>query len=180
MSHTDSTEVTNLLANPSVRTPVGQWGGRVRTAMGNFELTGADFDVHSPADTVRLTRLPAQARIKSIKIGNDDLDGGSDSIVDIGLYEPAATPATAADADCFVDGSTQFRAASPIVERLATAATSAVGLYTALPNIGDPLYTWAGDSLGDFAEYDIVMTNTATVSSDADGTVAYIIEYTID
>jgi hypothetical protein len=178
MANTDSTEVTNFLADPSVRTPVGQWGGRVRTAEGNFELTGANFDAAS--DTVRLTRLPAQARIRSLRIGNDDLDGGTDSIVDIGLYEPAATPTTAADADCFVDGSTQFQAASPIVERLATTTASTAVLATALPNIGDPLYTWAGDSLGDFAEYDIVMTNTATVSSDADGTVAYAIEYTID
>jgi hypothetical protein len=148
--------------------------------MGNFELTGADFDVHSPADTVRLTRLPAQARIKSIKIGNDDLDGGSDSIVDIGLYEPAATPATAADADCFVDGSIQFRAASPMVNVLATTTASTAVLATALPNIGKTLYEWAGDSAGDFAEYDIVMTLMASVSSDADGTVAYEIEYTID
>jgi hypothetical protein len=178
MANTDSTEVTNFLADPSVRTPVGQWGGRVRTAEGNFELTGANFDAAS--DTVRLTRLPAQARIRSLRIGNDALDGGTDSIVDIGLYEPAATPATAADLDCFVDGSTQFRAASPMLERLATTTASTVVLATALPNVGDPLYTWAGDSLGDFAEYDIVMTNTATVSSDADGTVAYVIEYTID
>ena len=178
MANTDSTEVTNFLADPSVRTPVGQWGGRVRTAEGNFELTGANFDAAS--DTVRLTRLPAQARINSIKIGNDDLDGGSDSIVDIGLYEPAATPATAADADCFVDGSTQLRAASPMVNVLATTTASTVVLATALPYVGKTLYEWAGDSAGDFAEYDIVMTNTATVSSDADGTVAYIIDYTID
>jgi len=180
MATTDSTEVTNFLADPSVRTPVGQWGGRVRVAMGNFEVVAADIDAAS--DLIRLTRLPAQARIRSIKIGNDDLDGAGSptSVVDIGLFEPAATPATAADADCFVDGSIQLRAASPMVNVLATTTASTAVLATALPNVGKTLYEWAGDSAGDFAEYDIVMTQTVTTGGAAAGTIAYEIEYTID
>jgi hypothetical protein len=178
MANTDSTEVTNLLADPSVRTPVGQWGGRVRVAMGNFEVATSDLTADN--DTVRLTRLPANARPLAIWIGNDDLESGGTtaSAVNIGLFEPTATPAvaTAADEDCFATASAILQAATVLgsVNLLDEAGAGA------LANVGDPLYTWAGDSAGDFAEYDIVITQTATTSNAAAGTIAYVIEYTID
>ena len=67
-----------------------------------------------------------------------------------------------------------------MVNVLATTTASTAVLATALPNIGKTLYEWAGDSAGDFAEYDIVMTQTVTTGGAAAGTIAYEIEYTID
>jgi hypothetical protein len=169
MANTNSTLITNIIADPPVPNDVAVSGGRVRVMADDFEVAGADFDAND--DTIRLCRLPANARVLAIYIKNDDMDSGTESAVNIGL---AQTDGTIIDEDQFASVSTQFRAAVIVWTDVTTEALD-------IANSFDKLQAHSSDSDETTnPEYEIVMYQTATVSSPLAATIAFMVLYTVD
>ena len=111
MVTSNSNLITNRTTVPAVMNNVASSGGRMRIATGSMTIADGAFD--AAADVIRLCTLPSNAVIHEMYFICDDMDGGTDSVVDIGLYYTgdADAPGTVIDIDCFADGSTAFRAA---------------------------------------------------------------------
>ena len=83
MANINSTEVSNLIADPHVMTPTRNMGGVMRIACGTVAAAAGDL---SAGYTIMLANVPANAAVTSIKIFNDDLDSGTTHTMHIGLY----------------------------------------------------------------------------------------------
>lgn len=185
MANTNSDLVANRFATPIVHTVVGQIGGRMRIAGGNFEVAAADID--ADGDTLRLAILPAHARVWGIFIGGDDVDTSTDLSWNIGLYEPGTddtAPGTLV-VTAAADGETLFASAitqqavldlglvNLVVEAYATASVNWL-------KFGHELWDLAEDTEGAFDTYEIVATQTTAAASAAAGTIAFMIFWTLD
>lgn len=185
MANTNSAEVAAFFGSPLNKAPVGNLGGKLRVAGGNFEVAAADID--ADGDTVRLARLPANARIWAIWLGGDDLDTGANVAWNIGLYEPGTddTGPGALVVTAAADGESLF--ASAITQQAVRDVGTAnlvgedwVDGDVKIAFYGDRLWELAEDSEGDFTHYEIVATQTAAAAGAQAGTIAYAIWYTID
>jgi hypothetical protein len=170
MTNSNSDVHANTISTPAVMNPVGKHGGRVRVVQGAFELTATLFD--ADGDTVILARLPSNSRITEIKIANDDLDGATASVFNLGI---AQTNGTIDDEDYFASLVTQLQGAI----RLTSLFDEAIAAAN-IADVGKRLWEMAGDSTDPGGMKDIVMYQTATAGSAADGTLAFQIFYTID
>lgn len=178
MVTSNSDLITNRTAVPAVMNNVAASGGRMRIATGSMTIADSAFD--AAADVIRLCTLPSNAVIHEMYFICDDMDNGTDSEVDIGIYNTgtAAAPGAVIDIDCYADASTAFRAAivGPAVNF--RYGGGAGGLAT---TAGEALWQNAQLSADPGGHMEIVLTQTATVSNDlADNAFAFIISYTID
>tara|TARA_B100000745_G_scaffold148657_1_gene97154 strand:+ start:43 stop:570 length:528 start_codon:yes stop_codon:yes gene_type:complete len=175
MSNTNSSLIAALDSTTGLNQFVAprETGGRVRVASGNVNVVGTDFDAND--DTIVLCRLPGNAQILSLQIGASDMDGGTDSSVNVGVYPAGVTAAASAvDEDCYVTASTDFRTITPVTE---------YRFETLLPvTITNRLWEDAGVASDPGPiQYDIVMTQVAaSVSSPTTADVSFIIQYVID
>lgn len=167
MASTKSDQITNITATPPAMNRVAVDGGRLRVKTGTFETVAADFD--ADGDVLRLCRVPANAVIHQIWIANDDLDTGTDSVVNVGLQDKDGN---IKDEDVYATLLTQFQAATAFTN----VAFEARGINLA----GQRVYQDAGDSDESEGEYEICIYQTATVSGAAAGTVSYIVVYSVD
>ena len=178
MVTSNSDLITNRTSVPAVMNNVASSGGRMRVATGSMTIADSAFDAAN--DVIRLCTLPSNAVVHEMYFICDDMDAGTDSLVDIGIYNTgdASAPGAVIDIDCFVDNSTAFRAAitGPAVNF--RYGGGAGGLAT---TAGDALWQNAQLSAEPGGHMEIVMTQKATVSDD-DGAnaFAFIISYTID
>lgn len=185
MPNTNSLNITNQFATPWVATPVGNQGGRVRTANGNLELLAADIDAND--DTVRLVSLPENVRLLGIWLGGDITDGGTDALWNVGLYDPGTSATSlgaivvtaAADGEQIFASGVTFRAvrdigATNLLAQDWVDADAKIAFY------GDRLWELAEDTEHTFPYYEIVMTQTVTAASSQAGTLAWKVEYVID
>jgi len=113
-------EITKLDATPRGLMEAGSGTGKVRVFMDTIAAGTGDID---DDDVIMLAEVPSNSKIISIKLYNDDLDGGSGLVTDIGLYNggtkfndtDASATAYAAEAlidrDCYGTLSTDLRAA---------------------------------------------------------------------
>lgn len=166
MANSNSNIITDLDASPSRKVKVGKLGGRIRCAVDSFEVLGADID--ADGDTVKLCRLPSNAIPLSVVMHYDAL--GTNSAFNVGLY---TTDGTLVDEDAFASAETTSAAGGTTANLLAEAGAVPVAM------IGKELWEWAGAAADPGGHYDIVLTQTATVT-DADGTVGFVIQYAID
>lgn len=166
MGNTNSDLIGNLEASPQVLSATGKLAGRRRDGASALEVVGTDFD--ADGDTIKLASIPTNARIRSIKIGNDDLDGGAESVFNLGLYD---RDGNIKDEDVYASLVSQLQTATPLTE-LANEARD-LGVF------GQRVFEDAGDSEDPNELYDVVMTQTAAVGAPVTGTVAFEIIYTI-
>ena len=61
----------------------GSGTGKLRVFMDTIAAGTGDIDDN---DIIMLAEVPSNSKIVSIKVYNDDLDGGSGLVTDIGLY----------------------------------------------------------------------------------------------
>jgi len=113
-------EITKLDATPRGLMEAGSGTGKVRVFMDTIAALTTDID---DDDVIMLAEVPSNSKIISIKLYNDDLDGGSGLVTDIGLYNGGTkfndTDASATvyaaeqviDRDCYATLSTDLRAA---------------------------------------------------------------------
>ena len=143
-------------------------------------------DLNADGDAVILCQVPSNARITSIRIFNDDLDTGTDSAVNIGVYNgneqfndtDASQTLYAADAvideDAYTAGSPQLRAASGGGDDLA---------FNQGGRRNAPLQSvWedAGLTSDPGVPLRIGITQTATVSGAQAGDVVMLVQYVTD
>ena len=167
MTNQNSQMITDAIASPVVLTPVGLSGGRERVIMGTMEVVAAIFDADN--DTLRITKIPTGARITSIEFASDDLDGGTDSAVNVGLAEENGD---IIDEDAYASAIEIFRA--PV------AMTRVENEARDINNVGEQVWQDAGKTTDPGGLVEIVLYQTAAVSSPTLGTLSWIIKYTID
>ena len=170
--------------DPFLFVTAGDLGGAQRVSMDVAAVAAADFD--ADGDIVYLAQVPSNARIVSIKTYNDDLDSGTDSSVNVGIYNgdeafvdtDGSATAYAADAlideDAYVSASAAFQAA-------VTAGTEHAFGTAARRN--DPLRrVWedAGLTSDPKVPLRIALTQTAAVSADNAGDVVMVVTYVVD
>lgn len=143
-------------------------------------------DLNADGDAVILCQVPSNARITSIIVYNDDLDTGTDSSVNIGVYNGG-------EQFNDTDGSQTLYAADAIIDEdaYASAITQLRGNHTAGDNFAfyrsgrrnAPLQSvWedAGLTSDPGVPLRIAITQTATVSSAAAGDVVMVVQYVTD
>ena len=178
MVTSNSDLITNRTSVPAVMNNVASSGGRMRIATGSMTIADGAFD--ADGDFIRLCTLPSNAVIHEMYFICDDMDGGSQSAVHIGVYNTgdADAPGTVIDVDCYAASSTAFRAAITGATTNFRYGGGAGGLAT---TAGDAIWQNAQLTSDPGGHMEIVMTQKATVSDD-DGAnaFAFIISYTID
>ena len=170
MAETNSNIYAGQIASPPTKFDVGELGGRKRIIAGTATVTSTDFD--ADGDVVRLCQLPSNARVLSIKLNNDDLGSGEDS-VNVGIY---AAEGALIDEDEFATAVVQFDGLEPIYLEVFGAGLASV----AVVNAGLTMWERAGLSSDTGLKYDIALTQTATVVTPITGAIGFIVEYTVD
>jgi hypothetical protein len=160
-----ATHVSNIeTAVPYVTNEASEIGARLKIAADSYEVDWSDF---SDGDVILLEKLPAEAKIISLKMASDDLDSGSDAEVEIGVYK---LDETAGDADVFASAVTDFQSATSFTEYRFEA--------DAIDDLNKKLYELAGDSDSDHdSAYYIALTLTDLGAQD--GTIAWQITYAV-
>jgi hypothetical protein len=158
--------------------------GNMRVSMDVAAVAAADFD--ADGDIVYLAQVPSNARIVSIKTYNDDLDSGTDSAVNVGIYNgdeafvDTDASATAYAADALIDEDA-YAAASSALQAAVTAGTEHAFGTAARRN--DPLRkVWEDAGLDSDPQVPlrIALTQTATVSGAQAGDIVMVVTYVID
>lgn len=143
-------------------------------------------DLNADGDAVILCQVPSNARITSIRIFNDDLDSGSSSSINVGVYNgneqfndtDASETLYAADAvideDAYTSGSTQLQAGSTDGDDFA---------FKVAGRRNAPLQSvWqdAGLTSDPGVPLRLAITQTATVSGAQAGDLVMIVQYVTD
>lgn len=151
-------------------------GGAEKVILGTVEVTGTDFD--ADGDVVVLCPLHIDDVVTSIQIANDDLDGGTDSIYNLGLYTDAAGT-DAQDEDCYATLVTGLQAARGFTEERFEALAIETVTQAVWQQAG---YASRAAALAATEAYNghlfLALTQTATVSSPTTGTLSFKVEYT--
>jgi hypothetical protein len=183
MAITKGTNITAIDSDdPFNFIDAGNLGGVMRVSM-DARACAAD-DLNADGDAVLLAQVPSNARITSVRVYNDDLDSGSSSSVNIGVYNGAeefndtdgSQTLYAADAvideDCFTAASGALQSAGGTELAFGTAARKAAPLVSVWEDAG--LTSDPGVPLR------IGITQTATVSGAQAGDVTMIVTYVVD
>jgi hypothetical protein len=162
----------------------GNVGGNLHQSM-DVRACAAD-DLNADGDAVILCQVPSNARIISIRIFNDDLDTGTDSSVNVGVYNggeqfndtDGSQTLYAADAvigeDAYTTGLTQMRSNNTAGDDLA---------FNQVARRNAPLQSvWedAGLTSDPGVPLRIAVTQTAAVAGAAAGDVVMVVQYVTD
>ena len=159
MTTKNSTLVANFEATPSVANEAGNLHGVIRVASGNVALAAGDS---TNDDIVMLAPIPANATVKSLSVGSDNL-GGSCTF-NVGIY---TTAGAVKDEDFFATSVADGAAMADVRYEAANINTT-----------GQKLYEMAGDSNGDEGYYYVAATFNVTGGTAGD--MAFIIEYVVN
>ena len=180
MATAKGVEITNLDATPRTTLEAASGGGKLRVFMDTIAAGTGDLDDN---DIMVMAQVPSNAKLVSLQIYNDDLDGATSATFNVGLYNgPQAytisgttTDAAAViDEDCYVTESTQFQAAvtTAPVELLAEARN-----INAIAN-----FVWEDGGLSEDPKVPlrIAITMSATPGSAAGGDITMVVKYVVD
>lgn len=181
MASTKATEVTKLDASPRTLLEVGSGVGKKRVFMDTVSVAAADFD--ADGDIVYMAEVPSNAKITSIQLFNDDLDTGTTSVANVGIYNggtkfTSSTPTTYA-----ADGLIDEDAYASAITTLQAAQTSGVELAFEARNINAVAnYVWEDAGLPEDPRVPlrIALTQTATVAGAQVGDVTMVVEYVVE
>ena len=179
MATAKSVEITNLDATPRTTLEAASGGGKLRVWMDTIAAGTGDLDDN---DIMVMAQVPSNAKLVSLQIYNDDLDGATSAAFNVGLYNgPQAytisgttTDAAAViDEDCYVPASTQFQGAvTDPVELLAETRN-----VNAIAN-----FVWEDGGLAQDpgVPLRIAITMSATPGSAAAGDITMVVQYVVD
>lgn len=159
--------VTNNRAAPIVKNNVHDDGGKVHDVFDTFELATTDLDAN---DLVVIARVPSNAKVRDIRIINDDLDtNGTPTIVfRCGLYDTAGT---AEDDDIYSPaGQTTLQAATTTWTTIFKKDASLIDKF---------VWEDAGLTADDGKFHDIVLKFNTGAATAAAGTLAVWIQYSL-
>ena len=179
MATVKSVEITNLDATPRTTLEAASGGGKERVWMDTIAAGTGDLDNN---DIIVMAQLPSNAKLVSMKIYNDDLDGATSAAFNVGLYNgPQAytisgttTDAAAViDEDCYVTASTQFQGAVTTPSELLAETRN----INAIAN-----FVWEDGGLAQDpgVPLRIAITMSATPGSAAAGDITMVVKYVVD
>lgn len=163
----------------------GGVGGKLHMSM-DSRACAAD-DLNADGDAVILCQVPSNARIVSIEIFNDDLDTGTDSLVNIGVYNGGEqfndtdASATLYAADAVVDEDA-YQSTSPLLRAVTNGGGDnfAFGASTRRNAPLKSVWEDAGLTSDPGVPLRIGITQTATVSGAAAGDLGMVVTYVTD
>ena len=179
MATVKSVEITNLDATPRTTLEAASGGGKLRVWMDTIAAGTGDLDNN---DIIVMAQIPSNAKLVSMKIYNDDLDGATSAAFNVGLYNgPQAytisgttTDAAAViDEDCYVTASTQFQGAVTTPSELLAETRN----INAIAN-----FVWEDGGLAEDpgVPLRIAITMSATPGSAAAGDITMVVKYVVD
>jgi hypothetical protein len=179
-------EMTKLAASQTVPRSVREAasaGGKLRVFMDTIAAGTGDID---DDDIIMLAEVPSNAKVLSIKVYNDDLDGGTGLAWDVGVYN-GNTPFTDTDASATV------YAAEAVVDRncYGTAATDGRAAVTAgteykfetlnINTIANYVWEDAGLTSEPYGiQLWIALTMETVAGSAAAGDITMVVEYIVN
>lgn len=181
MASQKAVNITNLDASPRTILESGSAAGKMRVYMDTVAVNITDFD--ADGDILYMAEVPSSAKIASIMLYNDDLDSGTTSVVNVGIYNggtkfTSSTPTTYAanaliDEDAYATAITTLQAANTSGVELAFEARD----INAVAN-----YVWEDCGLPEDPRVPlrIALTQTATVAGDQAGDVTMIVTYMVE
>lgn len=165
---TASTLVSNSEALPRTYNDAALAGGKKRTFVGTLETAAAD----DAGSQYILCKLNPEWAVTSIKLFTDGVTNMTTA--DVGLYTGTAYASlTAADIDCYA--SAVDMSAANVTGTVVTTYKDFAFEARDIANMGQKVYQDAGDSLGDFSQYYLVITATTN-----DPTAAATISFVVD
>lgn len=176
MATSKSVNLTSIDAGTTQE--AGSVRGVFRVFMDTVAIADGDFD--ADGDTVFLAQVPSNAKIVSIKTLNDDLDAGTDSAVNVGIYNGNLKFTTSAGTDYAADALIDEDAYASAVTTFQAANTSGTEHAFEARNINAiNNYVWEDAGLPEDPDVPlrIVLTQTAAVTTDAAGDVSVILTY---
>ena len=159
--------IDNFEASPLIASNAGNLGGRLRTINGTVALATTDLDA---GDILMIAPVPSNARILSIKLAADDLDGATTPLLtwDVGLH---TTAGVAKDIDAYASLITLGQAATVFTEF----AFEARGIEKA----GQAVYQDAGDVSDPGGLFYLSATVNAGAATAVAGDFSFIVEYVV-
>jgi hypothetical protein len=166
MANVNSTWITNAVASPSVLTNSNESQGRMFSAKSVATVSASQ----SANDTIRLVRVPSNARIDAVLLSTGDASTGG--AINIGVWKTVANGGTVVDADLFASalaltGGPFSRSDQTWESGEYTYAESCLPLWEVLGLTADP-----------GCDYDIV-AEISTVFNGAATTMALEVQYVI-
>lgn len=146
VANTKANAITNADAVPVVINDPVLERGVMRENSGTIETLAADDD----ASVYRFVRVPSNARITSLLVGNDAVTGGTG--FDMGVYQTKANGGLVVDADEFASN-VDLSSALPFTEYLNEAAA------TEIADCEKPLWSKLGLTADPHIDYDICLTS---------------------
>ena len=182
MATAKGVEITKLDATPRTTLEAASGGGKLRVFMDTIAAGTGDLDND---DIIVLAQVPSNAKLTSIRIYNDDLDGSSSAEFNVGLYNgPQAYTisgtTTAAEAvideDCYASASDAFQAATTVTTGTEEFLTEARNI-NAIAN-----FVWEDGGLSEDPKVPlrIAITMSATPGSAAAGDITMVVQYVVD
>jgi len=184
MGTTYSTEITNFRASPQVKVSPGSATGKVRVWSDTIAVGTGDIDDN---DIVVMASIPGNAKIKSIKLYNDDLDsGGSPALVtDVGIYNgPAAFVDTDSSATSYAAGAVIDRdcygTVSTVLQAAVTAGTEFRYETLNINTVGNFMWEDAGLTSDPRANLFVALTIETVAATAAAGDITMVVEYIVN
>lgn len=160
-----SASITNSDATPAVANNARVDGAAVRQKVAVIEMS----TTKDAGSTYRFVRVPSNATALRVILYSDDI--GTTTISDFGLYKTAKDGGAVVDADFFASAVSLKDGALNAVD-----ITHEAGVYK-IDDVEKPLWLALGLSADPMIDYDV--TATLTGGTDAAGTVALKVTYTV-
>jgi len=181
MASTKSVNLTLLDTSPRSLLESGSAVGKLRVFMDTVAIADGDFD--ADGDIVYLAEVPSNAKIVSIKTFSDDLDAGTDSAVNVGLYNGGTKFTTSGGTDYAADALIDEDAYASAVTTFQAADTAGTEHAFEARNVNAVNnYVWedAGLSEDPRVPLRVALTQTAAVTTDAAGDVTVVVTYVVE
>ena len=179
-----STELTSYEATPQVMVSPASAGGKVRVWSDTIAAATTDID---DDDIIMMAEIPSNAKIKSIKLYNDDLDsGGSPALVtDVGIYNgnvkftDTDSSATAYAAEGVIDRDC-YGTVMTVLQGAVTAGTEVRYETLGIETVGNFMWEDAGLTSDPGRMLRIALTIETVAATAAAGDITMVVEYIVN
>ena len=179
-----STELTNYEATPQVMVSPASATGKIRVWSDTIAAGTGDID---DDDILMMAEIPSNAKIKSIKLYNDDLDsGGSPALVtDVGIYNGNVKfndtdgSATAYAAEGVIDRNC-YGTVMTVLQAAVTAGTEVRYETLGIETVGNFMWEDAGLTSDPGRMLRIALTIETVAATAAAGDITMVVEYIVN
>ena len=179
-----SAELTNFEATPQVLVDSGSAGGKVLVWSDTIAAGTGDIDDN---DIIMMAEIPSNAKIKSIKLYNDDLDSnGSPALVtDVGIYNGNVKfndtdgSATAYAAEGVIDRNC-YGTVMTVLQAAVTAGTEVRYETLGIETVGNYMWEDAGLTSDPGRMLRIALTIETVAATAAAGDITMVVEYIVN